>query len=367
MTATILCRICGKEHPRGLGGTAMGRIFGLVPKTNAVDVYHALTRPAQEEDAEAKESIHTLRGHALEDMARDHFWARTGWRGRATRDVSTHPDFPAFQCHTDFEIFADAGRTWEGLPAPEWMLGPGVGETKCPSSGVVQRMLDEGLRQSEMLQAYTYAAVKRRRWACFNFFTMEHEAGPCIPVPIQLPEKMGAFLLESGQRFWDEHVVPRVPPDPAEWALMAKEGMPPLPELGGDRLDVEDEGVRELAKQTLAAHDLFDEADRLYREKKRGLEAALLALGHQRVAIEGAGNFSIVQKAGTVSFSRDSLALARPLDWDLVRDAIGRLVPRFSPSEVDETLLGLQLDLARFERVGDPSQYLLLPRRPKDG
>lgn len=358
----MICNICGKEHERGLGGTAMGRIFGLVPKKNALDVYHALTRPPETRPAD-EEDIHTLRGHTFEPMALSHFWAKTGWTGRATKDVSTHPDFPAFQCHTDFEIFADNERTWEGEPAPEWMLGTGVGETKSPSSGVIAKLLDEGLRKNELLQAYTYAAVKRRAWACFNFFTMEHLAGPTIIVPIELPEGMGRFLLEAGQRFMDEHVTPRIPPDPTEWELMAKEGMPPLPDLSGDRIDVEDESVRTLAAETLEARDLFDKADGLFRSKKAALETALLALGHKRFAIEGAGRFSIVQKDGSPSFSRDSLALARPLDWDLVRAYL--LDEGHAEAVTDAQLTDLQLDLARFERTGDPSQYLLLPKRAK--
>lgn len=361
MTETTLCRICGKVHPRGLGGTAMGRIFGLVPKTNALDVYHALTRPQLTDD---EVSIDLMRGKALEDMARDHFWARTGWKGRATRDVSTHPDFPAFQCHTDFMIFADPERQWEGKPAPEWMLEQAVGETKAPRSSTVQRILDEGMRQSELLQAYTYAAVNRREWACMNYFTLEHEAGPCIPVPIQVKPDMAAFLLENGQRFWDEHIVPRVPPDPTEWELLAKEGMPPLPELSGDRITVEDAAVVELAREVLDARDLKARGEELYRTKVGAMLEAVTALGHQRIEVADVGNFSVVTKAGTVTFSKDSLATARPLDWDLARAFL--LEMGTDAPVVDGLLAGMELDLTRFERRGDPSRYLLPPRRKTD-
>jgi hypothetical protein len=371
-----LCRICGKVHPRGLGGTAMARIFGLVPKTNALDVYHALTRPQRGEDDE--QTIDTMRGHMLEDMAREHFWARTGWKGRATRDVSTHPDYPAFQCHTDYQIFADAERAWEGEPAPEWMRGPGVGETKAPRSSTVQRILDEGMRQSELLQGYTYGAVNRRSWVCMNYFTLEHEAGPCIPVPIKVEPDMASFLLEAGQRFWDEHVVPRVPPDPTEWELLAKEGMPPLPELMGDLVTIDDEETVVLAREVMEARDLRKRGEELYRAKTSAMLGHMVALGHQRASVGDVGTFSVVTKAGVVSFQKTSLTIARPLDWDLVRSALvgwgvirqdgtvlmnGEDITEYEiVQDADEFLAELELDLTRFERSGDPSRYLYVPR-----
>ena len=362
MTEATLCGICGDVHPRGLGGTAMARIFGLVPKTNALDIYHALTRPQQHDD---EQSIDLMRGKALEDMARDHFWARTGWTGRATRNVSTHPQYPAFQCHTDFMIFADADRAWGGKPAPEWMRGIGVGETKAPRSSTVQRILDEGMRQSELLQAYTYGAVNQREWACMNYFTLEHEAGPCIPVPIQVKPDMAAFLLENGQRFWDEHIVPRVPPDPTEWELLAKEGMPPLPDLLGELVIIEDEAAVELAREVTKARDLKKRGEELYKAKTREMLDHLVALGYQRAAVGDVGNFSVVTKAGVVTFQKDSLALARPLDWDLARAFL--LEMGTDEPVVEGLLAGMELDLTRFERRGDPSRYLYVPRSKENG
>lgn len=362
MTEEHLCGICGSRHRRGLGGTALPRIFGLVPKTNALDVYHAYTRPPQpDEDREERESIHILRGRTLEPMALPHFWAHTGWSGRAAKGLSEHPDFPAFLGHRDFIIFADDKRLWKGEAAPDWMKGTGVGETKAPSKPIVQKVIDEGLRQSELLQAYTYAAVERRSWACMNYFTLEHEAGPTIAIPVELPQDLGQFLLEAGQRFWDEHVVKRVPPDPDEWRLMAREDMPPLPVLGdGERLAVKDHAVVQLAQDALEARDLRKRGNELYDEKVSQLEAALVKLGCKKFDIEGVGRFSIVQKEGGTSFQRKALRLARPLDWDLVRTHL--LAQGMPIAEADGKLAEMELDLARFERENDPSQYVYLPR-----
>jgi len=360
----MICRICGEEHPRGIGGTMMAQIFGLIPKRNALDAFHSLTRPQQDDD---EQTIDTMRGKALEDMARDHFWARTGWKGRATRGVVTHPDYPAFQCHTDFEIFADPGRTWEGLPAPDWMLGAGVGETKAPRSSTVQRILNEGMRQSELLQAYTYGAVRRRTWACMNYFTWEHEVGPCIPIPIQVKADMAGFLLENGQRFWDEHVVPRVPPDPTEWELLAKEGMPPLPELMGDLMTIDDEATVALAREVTEARDLKKRGEELYRAKTAAMLEAMTALGYRRAAVGDVGNFSVVTKEGVLTFQKESLAIARPLDWDLVRaylmsKQLFAKTKEEAEAAVDALLASMELDLTRFGRRGDPSRYLYVPR-----
>ena len=89
------CRICGTTHPRGLGATAMPRILGLVPKTNALDVYHWYTRPSPEgwwED----ETIDQKRGHILEPLAAAEYRHQADREVEKSEGPTTHPDYPAF-------------------------------------------------------------------------------------------------------------------------------------------------------------------------------------------------------------------------------------------------------------------------------
>lgn len=356
MSELMQCRICGKEHPRGIGATLMPRILGLVPKTNALDVYHRLTRPQPDpDDTETEESIDTLRGHRLERDAATDYWRLTGRKGRKVGGVTSHPDFPAFQVHLDYQVFSDDSRD------PD-MVGPGNLELKAPRASRFDRILNHGLFQSELVQTWTQSAVSRWTWGSLAFYNLEHNRGPLFWIDQVLDPKMGTFLLEAGQRFWDEHVVKRVPPDPTEWELFAKADAPKLIELAGEVVLVEDEGVVRLAEEFIEARDLREQAAGLYEKAAAAMLEAQKRLGVKRVQVPSiAGKFTVVQNAGRVSFQKDALALARPIDWDLARDFLLNMgVPE---DEINEVLEGMALDLGRFERQGEPSEYVLPPRR----
>lgn len=349
----------------GMGGSDMPRILGLVPKTNSLDIYHEKTRPLRDEDLE-EENIHQMRGHRFEPMAREQFWARTGWKGRDRKTIVTHPDYPAFRCNLDFDIFKDTDREWLGEPAPEWMLGTGVGETKCPISYIYGKVIENGLRQPEMVQAQTYAAVARRAWACLNYFNMEHKDGPTRVIPQQADPAMGKFLLEAGQRFWDEHVVPRIPPDPSEWELLAREDAPVLLEMSGELQVIEDEKLEGMGARVLDLKDIKKETEVAYEEFRDAMEAAVEATGHRRIQLPklSGSRFTIVQSDGRESFSRARLEGHRPID----RDKFEKWVQdhtMYTREEMALAMPGLELDLSRFVSRGDPSQHLR-PTRGKD-
>ena len=351
----MICYICGKDHPRGIGATSMPRILGLVPKTNALDIYHKLTRPRPEEDRE--ETIDTLRGHRLEPDAASDYWRITGRSGAKSPGPTTHPKFPAFQVHLDYKIHADKDREKE-------KRGTGNLELKAPRSPRFDRILSYGLFQSELIQTWTQTAVARYGFGSLAFYCLEHNRGPLYWLDQVLDPKMGKFLLETGQRFWDEHVIPRVAPNPKDWELFEKEGAPKLVELGGDLVQVIEEEAIRIGEAFVRARDLKKEGEALYEKNAAEMLAFQKKLGEKRIQLPNGSKFSLVQKAERVSLSVPALRLARPLDWDLVRELL--LLREVSEEDVDELLGEMELDLARFEREGNPSEYVLPPRAKKN-
>lgn len=346
----IDCRICGKRHPQGIGASQMPTILGLRPKRNALDVYHELTRPARPDD-DGPPTIDQHRGHRLEPLAAEDYWERTGRRGRKSGGATTHPGYPAFQVHIDFDVFAD-----DSVDDPVRRRS-GIMEAKAPRSNRFRRLVDHGLYQSELVQLYTQCAVARRAWGDLAFYCLEHGDGPLLIIEQTLDPAMGDFLLGIGQRFFDEHVVPRIPPDPSEWELLAREDAPALVELSGALTVVEDDEIRALGEAMLEARSLRTQGEGLYETEAERMEKWMEGAGLRRIQIPGTGKFTLVQLQGRASFDEQALAGSRPLSWDLVRE---RLISTegLSEDDADAALVELELDLDAFRRRGDPSQHV---------
>lgn len=261
----------------------------------------------------------------------------------------THPGYPAARGRLDADIFADPDRE------VEWQRGTGVCETKCPIRDIFGKVIEFGLRQPEVVQGQFYAAVARRDWVCFNYFNMEHMDGPTRVIPQQADPVMGEFLLEAAQRFWDEHVVPRVAPDPSEWELLTREDAPKLVEMSGDLAVIEDEEAATLGLSVLDMGAAAKEAKAMYEKLRDGMETVVQDTGHRKIQIPGTGRFTIVQNEGRVGFNQKQLAGHRPID----RDEFLRWLPvGYDPELADD----LALDLTRFANRGDPYQFLKATR-----
>lgn len=352
------------DRQSGLGGTDAPAILGLHPGRNALDVYHSKTRPILPEDAsEDEKSVDIRRGNGLEDQARAEYWKATGRRGRNVRTPTTHPEFPAFRCHLDFEIFSDSDR-------PERLRGPGVGETKCPRAFVLRKVAENGVRDTELVQGLTYCAVARRDWVGFNLFSWEYDAGPVLPVDVVAFPDLGRYILETGQRFWDEHVVPRVPPDPAEWKTLgqriSKEAIEhAVRTSSGELYVVEEPSFAEEARRLADLKALAKEADASQTAISETLQKWIEENSpSDRIRVPGVGKLTIVRNDGRESFSRKALEGHRPID----RDKLWKWLAEATPTEIDnlnaegaERLLEeLRLDLDGFVRKGEPYSYLLV-------
>lgn len=354
------CRICGREHRVGIGGTTMAAILGLSPWKNALDAYHGLTRPDELYSDEEIESIDLRRGRELEAKIGEWYTEETGEPVEPWEGWAEHPDFPAFVVHPDFRLPPHDGK-------PE-----GVLEAKAPRWSVFQRVYEEGLRQSEIVQLSTYAAVLGYERAAFAYGNLEHEAGPCLPIDPGVDEELGAFILEVGQRFWDEHVQPRIPPDPDEWRLIEDPASPTVVETTGEREEVEDPELVELTRQLLEAKSLKKKNEELYEERRDTVKAIIEERYEtDRIRVPGVAKLTIVRNAGRKKFSKDALRGHRPIDRDhfvrwlregritVTSDELAEREFGSIAEAYDAVADDLALDLDQFVRQGDPYSYLL--------
>lgn len=338
----------------GIGGSDMAPIFGLSDYKNALDIYHEKTRPIREEDIE-DDNIHQLRGHTFEEMAVAHYWAHTSRRGRRVSGATRHPDFPNVVVSLDFEIFQDQTRE------EEWSRGTGVGETKAPVAGVFRSIREKGPRDAVLIQLQTNIAVARREWGSFNYFNMEDKDGPTLVVDQPLDADMGSFLLTNGQRFWDEHVVPRIAPDPEEWRLLAEKEAPDIKEVGGDlKMLPNDDGFAADVRQMLEAKDVADLAEKNYRRLQDAVFQAVRDQGIHKARLSQLARLTVVTKKGRAGFDKARLADHLPLD----RDKVERWLDYYPDAEipaadVGRLLFDCVLDLDIFRTEGQPSQHLL--------
>lgn len=353
----------------GIGGSDLPKILGLSSYGNALDVYYEKVRPITEEMIE-DDSIHQLRGHALEDMALAHYWVHTGRRGRKTGVLTSHPEYPNVIVRRDFEVFADEGR-------PEPIRGTGTGEIKSPVSYVFGKIIDDGLRESEIVQLQTNIAASRHGWGTFCYFNLEHSDGPVKAVDLVADPDLGQFCLEAGQRFWDEHVVPRIPPDPHEWARLREDpDAPPIYDLSGEVYSVPDDDLeyRAALARELELKDLKNEAEEAYRAQQSLLFRLTVERGYQRAHAPAVGKVTMVTRKGSESFLKDTLANALPLDRDKVEsflrehmEEVAEAVAeggniQLTPEAIGEMLFRCTLDLDLFRTVGNPSQFIRTSR-----
>lgn len=331
------------SRQQGIGGSDIPAILGLSSWANALDIYYSKTRPITDEEIDS-DTIHTLRGHTYEPVALAHYWRKTGRRGRKSGSPVSHPDFPNVVVRPDFDIFADKQR------------GSGVGEIKSPIAPVFRRVYEEGLRESEIIQLQVNIAAARRDWGSFCYFNMEDANGPVLVVDQDADMPLGRYLLERAQRFWDEHVVPRVPPDIDAWRLRPDEGLEIAKLEGSVRLLEGHEELGALVTRSLGLKAVESDARATRREIDEDILTRMRALGVQKAVVPDAGRVTVVTKAGRKSFDRRLLEKSRPLDRDKVR----ALLAESGNSELEPLLVSCEADLSVFETTGDPTQYVLI-------
>lgn len=349
------------EQQHGVGGSEVGALCGANPFKNVLDVYHKKTRPIPV--APEPDTIHTRRGRLLEPIAADRYTEATGKRVMNV-GLRVMQDRPHALVHLDRKVVGEP----RGL------------EAKAPASRSMDWQIRNGIRDEYLIQGQ-YACAVTGYDAC-DFALVSLETDPdFITFPVPFDREFGQVLLERVDRFWFQHVVPRIPPDPdaPEWAPLDRvPGVDLSPHLPGEKippLTVEPDTTHPLLVQCQeAARWLMErsadqsEARALYEAAKDRM-AELMDEVRSKLDVDGLvfpglGTVYYRVQKGAPRVDVKRLRAAAPLDRDamirFLADHGGDLARLEGAIEVAREALGVMV------RGGDCDEAELLADVPPD-
>ncbi len=235
----------------GIGGSDAGAVIGVNPYRSAMNVY--LDKISTETEQQENEAIRC--GHDLEQYVAERFTEATGLKVRKSNFMYRSLDHPFMLADVDrLVVGEDAGlecKTCNAYNASAWD--------------------DQSIPESYIVQCYHYMAVTRKRtWyiACLIMGVGFVYRKLCWDDAII----MG--LIETEQRFWYDHVVPRIIPKPDGSDSCSKALNLLYPNAQSDRTieldDVEDKLNRRA--------EILKEIDLLEQEQKEIEQTVKLAM-----------------------------------------------------------------------------------------
>jgi hypothetical protein len=287
-------------------------------------------------------------------------WCRA--RGERVRKVGqrTHPKEPWARCNPDGQVLT-----------PTRLM-----EVKAPRSQVYRKLLDHGARERTICQVQWGLHVTGWDGAVYV-------AGNLESSPMMYSFEQGRYedliiLMAARIRvFYHEHIVPRVPPDSEEWAVLGegvRERAGDFPVTGREIQVASDSEALAWARQYAEAREVKKEAEAMMKEVKPDLASfALASVGHERVRL-GAYELRVQDRKGREGFDADLLRDHRPIDRDafvrwcietgvqmdltLTDDETGqRVTRRCTPDDMANVMA---LDVDQFVRRGEPSEAFTL-------
>lgn len=313
-----------------IGGSDIGAVLGINPYKSRLQLW--LEKTGQLEPG--ADNPHTRRGRELEPIAAKLFTQETGQRLRRKPRTIFHPSRPFLAAHVDREIVGTSG----------------LAEIKCPSLGAYARIKREGLRADYVAQMQWYLGLAAKEFGEWIIFCADQ--WQLLHFPVRFDEDLYVTMLREAQRFWDEHVVPRVPPSPDQSDIeftkheLASRGSV----VKSDPAFVEAMGFLKEAKQLKREAELLDEAAKV-RVKE--------LVGDAPGTYTGPGyRLHLIAQQGRASFDKQALAANRPLD----RLKVGAVLQPFlmrtfdtMPEEIESMIQRVgqcEIDLAQFEKRG---------------
>lgn len=352
------------------GGSDAPKVFGFSDYADALDVYHAKTRPVDVEEARAavrERNVDLYRGHArereavhlyLDERGRDGRHERRQIRADATESVAVHVDGTIYRIPPEEADPDDPFR------------GTGVVEVKAPRVGGFRRVLEDGVPTRHTVQAQFNAAVCGRDWCAIVYYCDQHDDGPIRWAEVEADPDLGELMIRRARLFMKHHVAGRVPPDPERWDISDDADTEDvLLDRETEYRDVEDPSfVEGIGRPLVDVYRAYREA----KQKRDDLRTAAREWLEEHEETDAArlpdgSKIRIVRKEPRVTLQKDQLREHRPVDRDALERAIreGALLiddPRplgvEDPEDVDAVLEALELDFERFEREGSPSAYV---------
>ncbi len=276
----------------GIGGSDVGALVGVDPYRNALDVYLEKIGDVKDTPATPVQE----RGRELEPLIRAKYFRESGRRMKQAR-FRRHPQHKWMIGHPDslirgneeVEIVFDEG---------------GVLECKSMNYAVLKKTVDRGLSESYQLQGQHYCLLCGHPWVAFAL--LHPDSWRFAIVNLEANAEVQRTIIEVGEHFWYNHVVPKVPPKPVEpeWTIE-------LPAVEGVVEDRHDEPWRAALGQERDMKEMVAQAKALYDASRQDIKDLCARHG----VFEGAGaRVYFKQRAGAKRLKREVIEAAGLVD-----------------------------------------------------
>lgn len=181
------------DRQSGLGGSDAASVVGISPWKSAYDLYLSKVEPIEEA---SDDSIHLQLGNVLEAGVRELFTLRTGIPVKVDNTLYRHPDYPFLIANIDGIIDDETGieiKTASGAAADKWGDGP-----------------DE-IPEYYLTQVLHYCGIMGWKRCYVAVLLMGHKP-EYRQYLIEADQEAINALFQLEINFWNNHVVPRVPP-----------------------------------------------------------------------------------------------------------------------------------------------------------
>lgn len=255
------------QRKKGIGGSDIAAILGVSKFKTALDVYLSKTTDQPEQKGE-----HLYWGHALENPIIDRFIRDTGALVIRQPEMRRHPDYEWAIANADALITNGDTikaileiKTSSAFKSREW----GADDTdEVPIEYIAQ--VQWYMWIYDVQEAYLAALIGGNQYRQYH---------------IQRDDELIAMLAEKAQAFWQNHVIPRIPPEPQDGADAQKL----YPHDNGDTAEADSD--------TLTAYAELRELKAQEKELK-----AQIAAREDLLKIK-IGNYSAMQTNGNTLFT----------------------------------------------------------------
>jgi len=279
-----------EERRLGLGGSDIPAILGLSPWKTPLDVYYDKTGEADPLPVDDGPDTPIYWGNVLEDLVAEEYAKRTGNRIRRHNSAIVHQHIKIARANLDRIVIGGPN-------------GPGVLEVKTARNAWGDEIPDYYLPQ-----VVHYLAVTGYQWADVAVLFLADRKFRIYHV--DRDDEICTALLSTEEKWWNDHVVARVPPEPMSVDDMARAW--PI-----------DSGREIIAPEDIASacYDLSQVREELKQldEKKRLLELRIKkAMGDAATLISPDGS-----RLATWKSSKPT----KRTDWKAVSTELAELVP----------------------------------------
>lgn len=334
-----------EDRTRFIGGSDVAAILGLDPYKTRLQVYEEKVGIGEPFEG----NIHTRRGTRLEEVAAEEYAAKHGVKLMRINQRIINPRHPFITARIDRKVVGQ----------------PKLTEFKCPSLGSFSKMKREGLHEGYIAQMHSYLGTTGYEEGDWGIFCAD--LWDLVDFNVERDNKLVVDIEQQLAAFWNNHVVPRIPP-PAEdndyerLEIRKAEGFAKV-------FTVEDPALMEALRNLRDAKKIKAEADLIEIDAKARIhELTKDELGIYRMPGLKLNHYP---SKGRSSFDKKALAGARPLDRISVGVALTPLLNQpyqLSNAEIEAIIQQVgkaDLDLSKFEKQGDDFTVMRLTEEEK--